>query len=339
MARHSPPARPPSGWMSPSRLEHYADQVRDAVEASNDALIAYGRDHSDSREMGSTVTAALVVSGRAFIANVGDSRTYLFRDGKLTRITRDHSLVERLVEAGQIDPADVYDHPNRNLIYRSLSATTRSSVEVDIFMEQLKRRRYPPALQRRRLGDGARRADRQHPQRDRGYRARGGVAGAARERERRRGQYHRRPGPLRGSLREPRVMTLASGTVLANRYRVLARLGEGGMGSVYQVEDLKRPGVVYALKALLDDTNTSPEDMAWAAKRFDEEITLLSRLSHPRIPAFVDRFTEGGRRYFVMEYIPGMTLEQRQEQTHAPLPERDVLTLDDRCLRCAGLSA
>jgi tetratricopeptide (TPR) repeat protein len=121
-------------------------------------------------------------------------------------------------------------------------------------------------------------------------------------------------------------MTLASGTVLANRYRVLARLGEGGMGSVYQVEDLKRPGVVYALKALLDDTNTSPEDMAWAAKRFDEEITLLSRLSHPRIPAFIDRFTEHGRRYFVMEYIPGMTLEQRQEHTHAPLPERDVLS-------------
>jgi tetratricopeptide (TPR) repeat protein len=121
-------------------------------------------------------------------------------------------------------------------------------------------------------------------------------------------------------------MTLATGTVLANRYRVLARLGEGGMGSVYQVEDLKRPGVVYALKALLDDTNTSPEDMAWAAKRFDEEITLLSRLSHPRIPAFIDRFTEHGRRYFVMEYIPGMTLEQRQERTHAPLPERDVLS-------------
>jgi protein phosphatase len=118
-------------------LEHYADQLRDAVEASNDALIAYGREHPDSREMGSTVTAALVVSGRAFIANVGDSRTYLFRDGKLTRVTRDHSLVERLVEAGQIDPADVYEHPNRNLIYRSLSATTRSSVEVDIFMEQL----------------------------------------------------------------------------------------------------------------------------------------------------------------------------------------------------------
>jgi tetratricopeptide (TPR) repeat protein len=120
--------------------------------------------------------------------------------------------------------------------------------------------------------------------------------------------------------------TLATGTVLARRYRVLARLGEGGMGGVYQVEDLTRPGTVWALKELLDDRGMSPEDLAWAAKRFEDEIALMARLAHPRIPTFVDRFTEGGRRYFVMEFIPGVTLEQRLERTHAPLPERDVLT-------------
>ena len=118
---------------------------------------------------------------------------------------------------------------------------------------------------------------------------------------------------------------LAPGTVLARRWRVLARLGEGGMGSVYQVEDLRQPGVVYALKELLDDGGLSPEDAAWAARHFDDEIALLETLRHPRIPAFKDRFAQGRRRYFVMEYIPGTTLEERLERAKAPLPERDVL--------------
>jgi Flp pilus assembly protein TadD len=120
--------------------------------------------------------------------------------------------------------------------------------------------------------------------------------------------------------------SLASGTVLANRYRVLSRLGTGGMGNVYQVEDLSRPGTVWALKQLLDDSSMSADDLAWAVRRFEEEIALLARLSHPRIPAFVERFVEGGRRYFVMEFIPGATLEERLERAAAPLGERDVLT-------------
>jgi protein phosphatase len=117
-------------------IEHYADRLREAVEAANTALITYGRDHPDARGLGSTLTAALVIEGTAFIANVGDSRTYLLHEGKLARITRDHSLVERLVEAGQIEREDVYEHPNRNLVYRSLGAG-RADVDVDIFTEQL----------------------------------------------------------------------------------------------------------------------------------------------------------------------------------------------------------
>ncbi|MGZ3678561.1 MAG: protein kinase domain-containing protein [Ktedonobacterales bacterium] len=120
-------------------------------------------------------------------------------------------------------------------------------------------------------------------------------------------------------------MSLPLGIVLARRYRVLAQLGEGGMGSVYKVEDTAHRSRVFALKELLDDSTASPEDVAWAKKRFDDEIELMRHLTHPRIPSFVESFYEGGRRYFVMEYIPGDTLEQRLERTHGPLPERDVL--------------
>jgi tetratricopeptide (TPR) repeat protein len=120
-------------------------------------------------------------------------------------------------------------------------------------------------------------------------------------------------------------MGLPLGIVLARHYRVLAQLGEGGMGSVYKVEDAAHRNRVFALKELLDDSTASPEDVAWAKKRFDDEIELMRHLTHPRIPSFVESFYEGGRRYFVMEYIPGDTLEQRLERTHAPLPERDVL--------------
>ena len=117
-------------------LEHYSDLLRGAIEQSSEKIVEYGDEHKEARGLGSTITAALVVEGQAFIANVGDSRTYLLRDGKLTRITSDHSLVERLVQSGQIDRDDVYDHPSRNLIYRSLGAG-RAEVDVDIFTEQL----------------------------------------------------------------------------------------------------------------------------------------------------------------------------------------------------------
>lgn len=118
-------------------VEHYTDRLRDALEAASEAMVAYGQEHAEAKGLGSTVTAALVLGEHAFIANVGDSRTYLLRGPQLTRITTDHSLVERLVEVGQIARDDVYDHPHRNLVTRSLGGATRSEVEVDIFVERL----------------------------------------------------------------------------------------------------------------------------------------------------------------------------------------------------------
>ena len=69
------------------------------------------------------------------IANVGDSRTYLLRDGQLQQITQDHSLVANLVTSGQIKPEEVFTHPQRNLIYRSLGY--KAELHVDTFMQTL----------------------------------------------------------------------------------------------------------------------------------------------------------------------------------------------------------
>ncbi|HLQ11274.1 MAG TPA: PP2C family serine/threonine-protein phosphatase [Ktedonobacteraceae bacterium] len=113
------------------------DSLKAAVRQANRAILSYGEEQSAARGLGCTVTSALVQDDQAFVVNVGDSRTYLFRDEELTTLTRDHSLVQRLVEEKQIDPEDVYTHPQRNLIYRSLGAGHKS-VEPDVFHESLR---------------------------------------------------------------------------------------------------------------------------------------------------------------------------------------------------------
>ena len=86
--------------------------------------------------MGTTLTAALVIGSKAYVVNVGDSRTYMYRRGKgLSQITRDHSLVARLVARGLIASDDIYTHPERNLVERGLG--DKRSVEVDCFTVDL----------------------------------------------------------------------------------------------------------------------------------------------------------------------------------------------------------
>jgi len=113
----------------------FVDMLKDGVHRAN--LNVYQRNRGQERMMGTTITAVLLVGAKAYIANVGDSRTYLYRKGKheLVQVTRDHSHVALLVEKGSIAREDMYTHPRRNQIYRCLGE--HASVQIDLFQETL----------------------------------------------------------------------------------------------------------------------------------------------------------------------------------------------------------
>ena len=106
-----------------------SEALSEAVMAANKAV------HDQVPGGGTTLTCALVMGDRAYLAHVGDSRAYLFESDRLRQITQDHSLVDRLVELGQISPSEAQHHPQRNILYRAVGQS--DTLEVDTYVETL----------------------------------------------------------------------------------------------------------------------------------------------------------------------------------------------------------
>jgi serine/threonine protein phosphatase PrpC len=107
--------------------------LTEAINDANEQVYRLAQERAN--DMGCTLTMALVMDGKAYIANVGDSRTYIYGQEGLRQITTDHSVVASLIAARMAEPEELYTHPERHVIYRALG--TKSTVEVDIWEEGL----------------------------------------------------------------------------------------------------------------------------------------------------------------------------------------------------------
>ena len=91
--------------------------------------------NEELKGMGTTVVAALITKKAIYIAHAGDSRAYLVSDGKLRQVTKDHSVVQELVDSGEITREQAMDHPQKNLITRALGV--EEIVKVDFTVEDI----------------------------------------------------------------------------------------------------------------------------------------------------------------------------------------------------------
>lgn len=113
-----------------------AERLREAVAAANrsiwDAIVG----HDERRGMGTTLAAVVAIGEQWVVGHVGDSRVYLLRDGRLARLTSDHSWVNEQVRLGFLTDEAAQRHPMRNIVTRALGS--REEVAVDIALEPLR---------------------------------------------------------------------------------------------------------------------------------------------------------------------------------------------------------
>lgn len=117
------------------RDSNYSEWLETIVRKANLALIGEAGRLNTCGSMGTTLVAVLVAGGRAYVANVGDSRAYLYRNNDLHKITRDHSLVYVMADKGLITPEEIYTHPRRGELLRFIGQN--EEVEADLFELEL----------------------------------------------------------------------------------------------------------------------------------------------------------------------------------------------------------
>jgi protein phosphatase len=128
-----------STWLTepePS-AQRFAYRLKEAVETANSRIHTHARAHPDLRGMGTTVTAAGLLGDHVYLAQVGDSRAYLIRNGQTIQLTKDQSLMQRLVEAGELTEEEAAKSERRNIILQALGPDPR--VKVDLTHQDVRR--------------------------------------------------------------------------------------------------------------------------------------------------------------------------------------------------------
>ena len=114
----------------------FAYRMKEAVELANARIYSYAREHPEVRGMGTTVTAAGVYGSDLYLAQIGDSRAYLVRGSEAIQLTKDQSLMQRLVDAGELTEDEAEQSERRNIILQALGPDPK--VKVDLTHQSLR---------------------------------------------------------------------------------------------------------------------------------------------------------------------------------------------------------
>lgn len=122
-------------FLSNANTADWSERLQDAIRSANSDLRKMVAEEMEGKRMATTMVATVIHGFTASIVNIGDSRAYLFSDGKLSQITKDHSLVARLLEEGAISEEEALTHPRRNVILHSIGPESEPQIdyyEVDL---------------------------------------------------------------------------------------------------------------------------------------------------------------------------------------------------------------
>jgi len=121
----------------PPSEDTFATAIKRATATANAEIHAFALEHPEFRGMGTTATVAGVLGDTVYVAQVGDSRAYLVRGGVAQQITKDQSLMQKLVEAGELTPEEAEQSERRNIILQALGP--EPNIKVDLTAQQLRR--------------------------------------------------------------------------------------------------------------------------------------------------------------------------------------------------------
>lgn len=106
------------------------DSLKSAFEVANFSILQKSLEQDQLNGMGTTATVLVIKEDQTFVGHMGDSRAYLFRDGAVNQLTKDHSMVNRMVEQGLLSKEEAEHHPQRNVIYKALGVNRDADLEL-----------------------------------------------------------------------------------------------------------------------------------------------------------------------------------------------------------------